>query len=75
MLIEHQHQPGSFDPGHCRQCAHETDLLDHYRRVQDEEQALKEAYRWARHAHRRAVCALWSSGVGILLAAVALSTG
>jgi hypothetical protein len=21
MLIEHQHKPGVFDPGHCRDCA------------------------------------------------------
>jgi hypothetical protein len=75
MLIEHQHKPGSFDPGHCRQCAQETDLLDHYWQVQREEQALKEAHSWARHAHRQAVCALWSSGVGVLLAVVAVLTG
>ncbi len=27
MLTEHHHQPGMFDPGHCRDCARETDLL------------------------------------------------
>jgi hypothetical protein len=37
MLIEHQHPPGRFDPGHCRDCARESDLLDHYDRVQREE--------------------------------------
>ena len=45
MLIDHQHQPGVFDPGHCRNCAREADLLDHYRQVQREEQAFKEARR------------------------------
>src|SRR5215218_6285160 len=33
MLIEHQHKPGEFDPGHCRVCARATGLLDHYCRV------------------------------------------
>ncbi len=75
MLTEHQHQPGSFDPGHCRDCAHETDLLDHYHRVQREEQTVKQAHQWARQAHRNAVRALWASGIGILLAAIALLTG
>jgi hypothetical protein len=45
MLLEHAHQPGRFDPGHCRDCARETDLLDHYWRVQREEQAFNEARR------------------------------
>jgi hypothetical protein len=74
MLTEHQHPPGAFDPGHCRDCARESDLLDHYRRVQREELAVKQAQEWARQAHRYAVRALWSSAVGILLAAVALLT-
>jgi ferric-dicitrate binding protein FerR (iron transport regulator) len=75
MLVGHAHQPGRFDPGHCRACARETDLLDHYGKVQREEQAFKEAHRWARRAHRQASWALWSSGTGILLAVVALLTG
>jgi len=78
MLTEHQHQPGNFDPGHCQDCARETDLLDHYHRVQREERAFKEAHRWARRARRArrdATWALWSAGVGILLAVVALVTG
>jgi hypothetical protein len=29
MVIQHRHQPGSFDPGHCRGCAHQADLLWH----------------------------------------------
>lgn len=75
MLIEHQHKPGAFDPGHCRDCAHETDLLDHYWHVQRQEQAVREAHRWARQAHRSATCALWSAGIGLLLAAIGLLTG
>jgi len=43
---QHRHQPGSFDPGHCRGCAHQADLLDHYWQVQREELAFKEAHRW-----------------------------
>ena len=75
MLIEHQHQPGAFDPGHCRDCARETDLLDHYHHVQRQEQTLRQAHRWARQARRHAIWALWSAGVGVLLAAIALLTG
>ena len=71
---QHRHQPGSFDPGHCRGCAHQADLLDHYWQVQREELAFKEAHRWARRAHRHAIWALWSSGVGILVAVIALFT-
>jgi hypothetical protein len=43
--------------------------------VQREEQAFKAAHRWARRAHRHASWALWSSGVGILVAVVAFLTG
>ena len=75
MLTEHQHKPGEFDPGHCRDCARETDLLDHYWQVQRQEQALTQAYRWARQARSYAICTLWSSGIGVLLAAIALFTG
>jgi hypothetical protein len=75
MLIEHSHKPGVFDPGHCRDCARESDLLDHYDRVQREELAVRRAQGWARQAHRYAVCALGSSGVAILLAVIALLTG
>jgi hypothetical protein len=74
MVTQHQHKPGSFDPGHCRGCAHEADLLDHYWQVQRDEQAFKEARRWAWRAHRHASWALWSSGVGIVLAVIALFT-
>jgi hypothetical protein len=72
MLIERQHQPGVFDPGHCRDCARESDLLDHYHRVQRDELAVSQAQGWARQVHRYAVRALWSSGVGVLLAVIAL---
>ena len=72
MLIEHQHPPGVFDPGHCRDCAHEADLLDRYHRVQREEQIVKQAHGWARQARRNATWSLWLAGIGILLAAIAL---
>ena len=75
MLLKHAHQPGRFDPGHCRDCAREADLLDYYWQVQREEQAFKEARRWARRAHRHAGWALWCSGIGVLLAVVALLAG
>jgi hypothetical protein len=75
MLTEHQHKQGEFDPGHCRDCARETDLLDHCHRVQRQEQAFKEAYRWARQARRNTTWALWSAGLGLVLAAIALLTG
>ena len=75
MLAKHAHQPGRFDPGHCRACAREADLLDHYWQVQREEQAFKEAHRWARRAHQQASWALWCSGIGIVLAVVALLAG
>ena len=67
--------PGRFDPGHCFDCARESDLLDHYWKVQREETAFKEAHRWARRAHRHASWALWCSGIGILVAVVAFLTG
>jgi hypothetical protein len=43
--------------------------------VQRQEQTVREAHRWARQARRNAVYALWGSGVGVLLAAIALLTG
>ena len=75
MLVEHQHRPGVFDPGHCRNCAREAGLLDHYWRVQREERAFREAHRWARRAYRQASWALWCSGIGLVLAVVALLAG
>jgi hypothetical protein len=75
MLTEHQHQPGVFDPGHCRDCARDSDLLDHYHHVRRQGQTLRQAHRWARQGRRHAALALWSSGVGVLVAAVALLTG
>ena len=74
MELEHAHKPGRFDPGHCRDCARETDLLDHYWHVQRQEQAFKSTQRWARHAHRFAIRALWLSGSSIVLAVIALLT-
>lgn len=75
MLMEHQHQPGVFDPGHCRDCARQAGPLDHFNHVQRQEQALQKAQRWARHAHRHAIWALSAAAIGILLAAIALLTG
>ena len=75
MLIQHQHRPGEFDPGHCRTCAHQAGLLDHYDRVQREETRLRQTRALARAARPYAIWALVSSGVEILLAAVALLSG
>ena len=69
------HDPGVFDPGHCRSCAHEAGLLDHYHRVQQEERHLAQAQGLARRAHRYALWGLWSSAAGVLLAVVALLSG
>jgi hypothetical protein len=74
MLIQHRHTPEEFDPGHCRACARQTGLLDHYNRVQREETRLRQARMWAHAARRYALWALGSSGAAILLAAVALLT-
>ena len=54
--------------------AHQAGLLDHYDRVQDQEANLRQAREWAWAAHRYAIWALASSGIGILLAAAALLT-
>jgi hypothetical protein len=74
MSIGHLHPPGVFDAGHCRTCARQAGLLDHYHRVQDEEARLRQAGASARAAHRYALWALGSSGIGVLLAAAALLT-
>jgi ferric-dicitrate binding protein FerR (iron transport regulator) len=75
MLMQHHHDPGVLDADHCRACARQAGLLDHYRRVQQEEATLREAHGWARAARRRASAGLWSSGAAILLAIVALLSG
>ena len=72
MAIGHLHPPGVFDAGHCRSCARQAGLLDHYHRIQDEESRLRQAWADARAAHRYALLALGSSGVGVLLATLAL---
>jgi len=74
MRIEHQHRMGVFDPGHCRNCAQQADLLDHYHRVQREEDSQRATRRMASQAHHTASLALWLSGIGLLLAAIALFT-
>jgi hypothetical protein len=75
MLTQHHHEPGLFDAGHCWACARQAGLLDHYRRVQQQEATLGEAHGSARAARRHASVALWSSGAAILLAVVALLAG
>ena len=75
MRVQHHHQPGLFDAGHCQACAHQAGLLDHYWRVQKEEATLRKAHRWALEARRRASIALWSAGAALLLAAIALLSG
>ena len=72
---QHHHDPGMFDAGHCWSRARQAGLLDHYHHVQRQEQNLREAHRWARQARRYATWALWSSGVGVLLAAIVLLMG
>jgi hypothetical protein len=74
MLTQHRHQPGRFDAGHCRACAHQAGLLDHSWRVQREEESLRATARWARKARSLAILALGPSA-GILLAASALLNG
>jgi hypothetical protein len=74
MLIQHQHKPEEFDPGHCRTCACQAGLLDHYDRVQWEETRLRQTRALARTARRYAIWALCSSAGSILLAVVALLT-
>jgi hypothetical protein len=74
MSIGHLHPPGVFDAGHCRTCARQAGLLDHYDRVQAEEARLGRTVAYARAAHRYGLWALGSSGVAVLLATVALLT-
>jgi hypothetical protein len=74
MLVQH-HEPGVFDAGHCRACARQAGLLDHYRRVQQEEARLQETREWTSTARRYAILALGSSGAAILLAIIAVLTG
>ena len=74
-MLTHDHRTGVFDPGHCQACARQAGLLDHYWHVQREEDSLRTAESWARQAYRLALCALCSSGAGLLLAAIALLTG
>jgi hypothetical protein len=75
MLIEHEHQPSVFDPGHCRPCAHEAGLLDHYHRVQREEAHLRQARAWASATRTYATWPLGTSDVAVLLAFLTLLTG
>jgi len=72
MITQHDHAPGEFDAGHCRACAREAGLLDHYDRVQREEDTLRAVQFAAWQARSVAIWSLCSSGISILLAAVAL---
>ena len=72
LTHEYAHRPGVFDPAGCRSCAREASLLDYHDRVQREEQRLAEAQVLAQRAYRCALWGLGSSGVGVLLAVVAL---
>jgi hypothetical protein len=75
MLIEHDHPPSLFDPGHCRPCARQAGLVDHYDRVQRGAARLGQTWASAAAARRYAIWALGSSGIGILLALLAWLTG
>jgi hypothetical protein len=75
MPVQHHHELGVFDADHCWACARQAGLLDHYRRVQQQEATLEVAHELASAARRRAGVALWSSGAAILLAAIALLIG
>ena len=74
MAIGHLHPPGVFHAGHCRTCARQAGLLDHYHRLHGEEARLRRTVAYARAAHRYALWALGSSRVGVVLAALALLT-
>ena len=50
MVLGQHQEPGVFDAGHCRACAREAGLLDHYWRVQQDEITLRVASQWARQA-------------------------
>jgi hypothetical protein len=52
-----------------------TDLLDHLRQMQRKDQAFMEAHQRTRRAHRHAGWVLWSAGIGLLLAVLALAGG
>jgi hypothetical protein len=75
LLTKHDHASGTFDPGHCWDCARLAGLVDHYQYVQREERLLREARGWGREARLYAIFALCSSGIAILLAAIVLVTG
>jgi hypothetical protein len=68
----HAHQPGRFDPGHCRSCARRAGLMDYYNHVQREAARIEEARARASQARRYAIWALGSAGVSVLLAVVDL---
>jgi hypothetical protein len=75
VLTAHHHSAELFDPGHCRSCARQAGLLDHYDHVQREESRLRQTTMWARRAYRYANWALWASVIAVLVAVVDLLTG
>jgi hypothetical protein len=72
VIAEHQHKADGFDPDHCRACAVDAGLLDHYERVQLHESALVAARRLASQAQRYAIVTMWLSGLALVVALIAL---
>jgi hypothetical protein len=72
VIAEHQHRADSFDPDHCRACAEDAGLLEHYERVQLQERALATARRLAWQAQRSAVVTMCLSGLALVVAVAAL---
>jgi hypothetical protein len=67
MLIGHHHAPGPFDAGHCRACW-TTTTASSRRKPSSGRPAMGSCGR------RQALWALASSGIGVLLAVLALLT-
>ena len=74
MLTDHHHQAAVFDPGHCRACAVNAGLLDHYRRVQAEEDSRHQTEQNAERARKTARRCQWLAAGAGLLAAIDLLT-
>lgn len=72
MIAEHEHKAGRFDPDHCRACANDAGLLDHYEHVQLHERALVAARRLAWQARRYAIVTMCLSGLALVAALIAL---
>ena len=72
MTTRHQHKADGFDPDHCRACAVDAGLLDHYKRIQLHESAVVAAQRLAWQAQRSANVTMWLSGLALAAAVIAL---